>query len=168
MEKEIQELIKVLKETAEIFYNKEIELINNGVCERCVMFKFATYFQKKIQKSKLLKEYNLDCEYNRNKYKPKNTRRFPRGTYPDIILHKRGTNTSNFAIIECKMKRESWKREKGNIEKDIIKIEDFTDGNQYCFACGIILIFKDKGIEYKVKRRNIIKWDEIPQIKFIE
>ena len=119
------------------------------------MFKFSIYFQKNIQKSKLLKKYNLDCEYNRNKYKPKSTRRFPRGTYPDIIIHKRGSNKNNLAIIECKMKRESCKREKGNIEKDIIKIEDFTDGNQYYFDCGIILIFKDTGIEYKIKKRNI-------------
>ncbi len=168
MENEIEELIKVLEETAEIFYKKEIKLIDNGVCERCVMFKFCTYFQKKIQKSKLLKKYNLDCEYNRNKYKPKGTRRFPRGTYPDIILHRRGENTSNLAIIECKMKRESWKREKGNIEKDKIKIEDFTDGNQYCFDCGIILIFKDKSIEYTVKRRNIIEWEEMQQVNFIK
>lgn len=84
------------------------------------------------------------------------------------LLKQKNLNTNSLAIIECKMKRESWKREKGNIEKDIIKIEDFTDGNQYCFDCGIILIFIDKGIEYKIKRRNIIEWEEMQQVYFIE
>ena len=152
MEKEIEMLLEVIKKAIKEFYNKEIFLIENGVCERCVMYKFAQYLQEELKKYKSFEKYDLDCEYNRNKHKPKKTRRFKKGTYPDIIIHKRGENDNNLAIIECKMRRESWKREKGDIVKDKEKIEDFTDHNQYAFNCGIILIFKDKSVEYKVKK----------------
>ena len=59
------------------------------VGERYIVFRFAHYLQNLIIEEDELKEFNLDCEYNRNGAESKGLPSFPNGTYPDLIIHKR-------------------------------------------------------------------------------
>lgn len=45
---------------------------------------------------------DLDSEYNRNKADKKFLPSWKSGCYPDIIIHKRGSNDDNFLVIEFK------------------------------------------------------------------
>ena len=63
---------------------------------------FCLYLNKYIDSNKLLKKYDLDTEYNRDIEGFKRLANRPNGWYPDLILHKRGSNENNILIIECK------------------------------------------------------------------
>ena len=79
------------------------------------------------------KKYNLDFEYNKNLDDVKRTKIFSNGTYPDLILHKRGSNDGNILVLEFK----TWWNNNSNSNKDIEKLEDFVnqDGKyRYKFA----------------------------------
>lgn len=97
-EKEMKECKTLINNVAEAFrlvYKNDKFLIENGLCERCIMFRFAHYL------ADLYPDYDVDCEYNRHKY---DVKRIIGGDniFPDIIIHKRGTDSENFAVIELK------------------------------------------------------------------
>lgn len=97
-EKEMKECKTLINNVAEAFrlvYKNDKFLIENGLCERCIMFRFAHYL------ADLYPDYDVDCEYNRHKY---DIKRIIGGDniFPDIIIHKRGTDSENFAVIELK------------------------------------------------------------------
>ena len=93
------------------------------VSERAIVFRFAHYLQNIINEDseKLFIDYHLDCEYNRNiarvKQLPKSSNKF----IPDVILHKRGNNKNNFAVMEFKV---CWS--KMPIDYDKLKIIELT------------------------------------------
>ncbi len=92
------------------------------VGERAAMFRFAYYMQSLVNDYNdysLLRNYNFDCEYNRNIYKVKRLLDNSKAI-PDIIIHKRGNNDNNLLIIEIK----TWWN--NNSSSDISKIMDFT------------------------------------------
>lgn len=103
-------------------------LLKNDVNERSITHKLAVYLEQTLGK-----EYDVDCEYNRNIDDPLNRKMIDgyfrtedfaesRGVYPDIIVHKRGRNDFNLLIIEVK---KSTSRESG--EFDIRKLECYTN-----------------------------------------
>lgn len=110
--------------------------LGNGhhVGERAIVFRFALYLQNLLSDD-MFSGYNLDCEYNRNGTRSKSLPSFKNGTYPDVILHKRGRNDGNLLVIEFKTYWNS------NQEKDRKKIEEFTspDGN-YRFLRGYTIL----------------------------
>jgi hypothetical protein len=88
----------------QLFANDRI-LFEFDVNERTLTHKLAEYLQQEFP------EYNVDCEYNRNLSNIK-TLKLPnspnpwddteaRTVFPDIIVHRRGTNT-NILVIEAK------------------------------------------------------------------
>ena len=123
---EVQEkLLKVLGEIGNDLFKaisefllKECFLLKHDINERSITHKLAEYVQKYFS------DYNVDCEYNRMPEKSNNngeaeTKFIPKelhlnvskissdddkGTtvYPDIIIHKRGSNDSNLIVIEVK------------------------------------------------------------------
>ena len=113
------------------------------VGERSIVFRFAYYLQNLICEDGILKDFDLDCEYNRNGSETKKLPSFPRGTYPDLIIHKRGRNDANLLVMEFKTYWNS------NQIIDIQKIREFTDPDgQYRFKYGVaVLIGKDKEIK---------------------
>lgn len=84
---------------------RDRHLLDYDVAERAITHKLGTYLQP------LFPEWDVDCEYNRNGHDPKTVRLPARSdsqllretsTYPDIIVHKRGSNDSNLLIVEAK------------------------------------------------------------------
>ncbi len=125
-------------------YEKDIYLINPEpennnknyhACERTIMTRLAMYLARLMLEYPQFEDYSVDCEYNRNIYDKKNLPSFENGVYPDIIIHKRGNNDNNLAVIEIKT---YWN--KGQ-ENDRNKIEEFTDLNgQYRYKYGILVM----------------------------
>ena len=68
--------------------------------ERGIVFRFGIYLDK--LKLPVLHEYDIDVEYDRNIDCKKCVPGWENGCYPDIIIHKRGTNTDNLLILEFK------------------------------------------------------------------
>ena len=116
------------------FIKSEKFLLENELNERTIAYKLAKYLEKEYS------EYDVDCEYNRmpkdffdrdyvKKSLPidKSNKKIVVGgskrepVFPDIIVHKRGTNKLNFLVIELKKKA-------NNSSKDIdfLKLKAFT------------------------------------------
>ena len=121
-------------------------LLENDLHERAISHWFAVYLNDEIQDSFRKEKYNVDCEYNRditrsdgrvkkafllrdeinaefkNSYECQPLEYFgERSVYPDIIVHKRGSNADNLLVIEIK---KSNSRFDNNF--DIHKLEAYT------------------------------------------
>lgn len=81
-------------------------LFENNLSERCIAARLAMYLQHAIP------EFSVDVEYNRKGYKPK-TLELPDEcgkktkdgevlVFPDIIVHRRGSDGPNILAIELK------------------------------------------------------------------
>lgn len=103
------------------------------VGERAIVFRFGHYLQNRLDLDKDFRKYNLDCEYNRNGAQQKKL--YGRGTYPDVILHERGSNDHNIMVIEFKGYWNS------NQSRDRKKIRGFTDDNgEYKYSVGYTVL----------------------------
>ena len=110
--------------------------------ERACVFRFGIYFSQILKREKQFKEYNLDCEYNRNYDDPK---RKNNGDLiiPDIILHKRGNNDNNIVVIEFK----GWWSDVKSQKDDIYKLKELVDPcGKYKYQYG-----------YSIKLNNVEK-----------
>ena len=125
------------------------------VGERAIVFRFAHYLQNLIEKDGTFNEFNLDCEYNRNGVSTKKLPSFPNGTFPDVILHKRGNNDNNILIIEVKT---YWNKDQFN---DCRKIMEFTQlSGQFGFLYGEAILLEKSRDNVKVieiVNGNIVK-----------
>ncbi len=84
---------------------RDRHLLDFDVAERSITHRLGLYLHP------LFPEWDVDCEYNRNGHDPKTVAlpdrsdaRLQRQTsiYPDIIIHRRGSNADNLLIIEAK------------------------------------------------------------------
>ena len=118
-------------------YDKDSHLLLYRVHERTIVFRFGHYLQNKLDAYEVFNQYNLDFEYNRNGRQPKRIpARSRNGAYPDLIIHRRGSNTHNLLVMEFKP---YWER---NVYDDCNKILQFIDENgeyKYQFGKSIIL-----------------------------
>ena len=153
------EVEEKLNASIEQLYDQDGFLIENDVSERAIAHKLAEYLQNEFV------DYNVDCEYNRNielghnhpksiqvlkeKYRAE-MRKIDRENgieysehttevtaYPDIIVHKRGTNRSNLLIIEIKKSNSS-----GSEDYDHEKLCAFTTPNgpdRYSYSHGVFI-----------------------------
>ena len=112
---------------------------------------FGIYLNELLKDTEYSK-YDLDFEYNKNHSNPKKTVNFPKGTYPDMILHKRGSNEFNILIIEFK----AWWGSDNS--KDLLKLRDFTDvDGVYKYTLGLSIVFgEDEPIITKLREGVII------------
>lgn len=149
-EKVKRELIKCLKKAGEELYLLDRNLICDDnfidihAHERSICFKFGLYLNKYIDSNYLLKKYDLDAEYNRDIEGVKRLGNRPNGCYPDLILHKRGSNENNILIIECKG---GWAYEK-DIEEDKEKITEFLVSERYNYMLGLLIVFNRENIVF--------------------
>jgi hypothetical protein len=142
----------IIEASLKDLYKKDKHLILNGddvsnanknhVSERGIVHKFGVYLEKHIEKYHELTKYNIDVEYNRDGSNIKRLPGYPNGVYPDLIIHKRGTNKDNLLILEFKP---WWNNE---IDNDLNKVEEFIDQDgQYAYKYGcVITIEKNKPI----------------------
>lgn len=113
-------------------------LFEIDVNERTLTHRLAMYLQPAFA------EWHVDCEYNRDEHRPKELW-LPGGedpdgydtnaqtVYPDIIVHKRGTN-ENLLVIEVK-KTSSHVTE----EKDFLKLKEYRSQLDYPYALFVEL-----------------------------
>jgi hypothetical protein len=111
-----------------------------GVCERCLVFRFAHYMQNSIQ------DYHVDCDFNSSfkedhdskgniTWKEKSGKPIENedgtktGRFIDIIVHKRDSNPqNNFICFEIK----KWNNyNKKQIEKDKNNLRRLTSSRGY-------------------------------------
>ena len=141
MEKDI--LLEVVNNALDRLYENDFYLIKNNLSERNLVFHFSRYFID-ICKEKKLKYANLnvDCEYNRNRFNEKMYKQViyenqEHQSYPDCILHERGSNNNNILVIEFK---------KANNKKnktDLLKLKAFTDNHGcYKYLLGLAIQFE--------------------------
>lgn len=133
---------KILNAALDELYEKDQKLIfneqfegNRTHChssERSIVHKYAIYFEKLIINELSNNcEYCVDVEYNQNIDRLKILTSRPNGAYPDMILHKRGTNDHNILVAEFKTwwnkDKWMWKDDKKikYIDEDIKKIKNF-------------------------------------------
>lgn len=136
--KEIENLIDIVHTSINHLYEKDSSLFQVRVHERSIAFKFGVYFQELINESEF-ESLDLDFEYNKRENDNKITPSRPNGSYPDMVLHRRGTQDQNKLIIEFKC---SWNRTLRH--QDFIKLQEYTDQNLqsgYYYGLGIFLEF---------------------------
>jgi hypothetical protein len=110
-----------------IFIDNDIDLIKLDVDERSITHKIAHYLED------FFPEWDIDCEYNRDRDKIK--KRFDDITLvrPDIIIHKRNIS-NNLLIIEVK-------KSHSNFDFDRKKIKEFISSNwRFGYKYGLLLI----------------------------
>lgn len=125
---------------------KEIELLKVNANERSITHKVAEYLQGNFRKD----GYDVDCEYNRDGYRTKKLQLVPRRidsdeedgetVFPDIIVHKRGTNDHNLVVIEAK---KSTNNDRGN---DLKKLRAFKRELRYRL-CYRLIVYVGKNVK---------------------
>lgn len=152
-------IISKINEALEILLCKDEWLLNNDLSEQSISHKLAEHLQV------IFNEYDVDCEYNGSindmysrkkillltqKLKEHNflkeseendiEKEFTeRAVFPDIIIHKRGTNDGNLCIIEIKKSTSKIQR-----DYDYLKLEAFTsynNENYLKYQLGIFIVF---------------------------
>lgn len=128
-------------------------LLQNDVNERSISHKLAIYLQKEFD------DWDVDCEYNRDRHEPKRLRDItkipasidPENTdaktvYPDIIVHHRSTN-QNLLVIEIKKTTSS-----ESDDFDFCKLKAYREQLYYCYALFLKLRTgsRDVGVEREV------------------
>ena len=80
-----------------LVYNDQY-LLSKDLQERAIAHKLANYYEG------LFKDWDVDCEYNRNldSVKTVDNKDDKDRILPDIVIHKRGNHDNNLAVIEIK------------------------------------------------------------------
>lgn len=134
-----EELKEILEKALKILYVKDRYLLKHNCHERSITHKLAEYLQELLPQYNVDCEYNLDIDNKDNRRKRwisqkvienirqeiENSRKslnesnwnlseeiekLSKGFYPDIIVHRRGSNNFNKLVIEGK---------KGNLNSDL-------------------------------------------------
>lgn len=133
-------------------------LLHNNLNERTIAHKLAEYLQQ------IFPEYHVDCEYNRDVEQNSGLKKvnilkeryeaiknevvdgvsIDVSVFPDIIIHRRGTNEFNLLVIELKKSKNTNKEAR---EFDIEKLHSFTDQserNTLKYNFGVFLILETR------------------------
>ena len=156
---EIEEKVNLALDT---FYEKDKYLIDNDIHERSMTHKLAIYLEE------LFKEYDVDCEYNKNTTESKQIydvehkiQEIKKDTeyeykdsiavFPDIIIHKRGNKLKNLLVIEVK-KDNAIKNNKSKLEEiDIFKLKAYTT-EDLNYRYGIYINLKNSREKVVIKK----------------
>lgn len=152
----VLEFRQILRNALQTLYDKDLILIEHGGMEQACVARLYYYMQKNINNSVALKRYYLDCEYNKNGERSKRYVDVDTGKHliarPDIILHERGTNDCNIAVVEFKG---WWNSER---QSDIKKLIAFTDmEGLYRYMVGMFVNLKKSSclIEMFVNKQSV-------------
>lgn len=143
-----EEIKKKVYIAIDLLIKNDSFLLKNDVNERSISHKLAEYLQQQFP------EYNVDCEYNRIKNQKMDhayiTKKInlpiselrsddttAKTVYPDIIIHKRGTE-NNLVVIEIKKKLSDEDK-----KYDINKLEAFK--KQLGYKNSLFIEFDNKG-----------------------
>ncbi len=144
---------------------KDNWLLTKNLSEQSVSHKLAEYIQSYFG------DYHVDCEYNGDVndgkkhiqilysqleafglLKPRESQLeaeiIERAVFPDIIIHKRGSNADNLLIVE--LKKES---SKVPFKYDNLKLKAYTSsdhGNHLKYQLGAFIVTNENG-QYKIE-----------------
>ena len=151
---------ELIKNATDLFYEKDIFLLENDVTERAITHRIGMYLQQIVGDS-----FDVDCEYNRMGRIKNNEIYLTEGDYfaktvclsgeqvsdesdlgsrvfPDIIVHKRGT-VQNSIIMEVKVYGKN-----GDRKHDLMKLERYRKDLNYKHAVFVEL--------FKNRQNNVI------------
>lgn len=101
-------LIKTLKE----FFDKDAYLIDKDIHEQTISSKIACYLSKNLSEYLANHNLNIDCEYNKKWWDPKE--KDWSLIRPDIIIHQRNFNGVAYNFIVFELKKIKWLSNKDN------------------------------------------------------
>lgn len=132
-----KQITKIIEKAVDELIEKQKELLALDATERSLAHHLANYLAKRFPC-----DLNVDVEYNRHGSDPKRLNLPHREAldyelrattvFPDIIVHKRGTNSHNILVIELKKPGES-------IDYDGRKLKAFRGELKYQHAAHLIL-----------------------------
>lgn len=144
-------LITLLKEAVNECYERDKCLIDRSM-EQASVARIFYYIQRAIDtddRFAQFREYNLDCEYNKNMNDPKRLCENERGKRPDVILHKRLSNDGNLLILEFKNSIQN-NQQNNLINDDYEKLKRFTASNSiYKYFLGVSVKLNNDQAQYK-------------------
>jgi hypothetical protein len=140
---DISAIIAKFSRALQVFTENDLHLLIHNANERTVTHKLAEYLQDQFS------EYNVDCEYNRNGHEPKRVRlddaydepegKKYKSIYPDIIVHRRGTNEHNLLIVEAKKSTDSRGAARELFDKK--KLVAYATSEELHYPVGIYIFF---------------------------
>lgn len=142
-----------------VLFSNDRGLLENNLSEKSITHKLAEYLQS------LFIDYNVDCEYNGNIENDNDRKKIyllkknlerkgllkakeandtdaefaDRPVFPDIIIHRRGTNKFNLCIIEVKKSTSNISFDYDEIKLKAYTTEDY--GNNLKYKIGIFIEF---------------------------
>lgn len=142
----VELLITLVKEAVDKCYTNDRTLIERNM-EQASVARIFYYMQRKIDtnnKFKQLREYNLDCEYNKNMNDPKRLAENERGKRLDVILHGRMSNNDNLLILE-------FKNGINNLHQDNLINDDYDKLREFTNSDGIYKYFLGISVKLNVE-----------------
>jgi hypothetical protein len=97
---QIDDLKSIISKSIDNLFANDTHLIYRNRCERSISFHLGCYLYKEMKESSWLMDYHIDSEYNKNINDIKKIK--DANIIPDLIIHKRGSNNENIAVIEIK------------------------------------------------------------------
>ena len=120
----IEELALKVTTALDDFMQNEMTLFAVDAHEQAITAQFAAYL------GDLFSDWDIDCEYNRNRHKAKETERGK--IKPDIIIHHRNT-PENFLAIEANKNKAK--------PNDIDKLISLTQ-EPFNYQLGLMIVFE--------------------------
>lgn len=163
----MNEIIQKVEHAIQLLFEHDSWLLIHDLSEQSITHKLAVHLQS------FFPDYDVDCEYNGNvergngrklisllksrlkesgflKKREENIdeETIDRSVFPDIIVHKRGSNKDNLVIIEVKKMSSNVPR-----EYDFLKLGAYTsgeNGNDLKYNVGVFLDF-NKVLGYQME-----------------
>ncbi|GAH63933.1 unnamed protein product [marine sediment metagenome] len=128
---ELQDIEKKLKNSIKCLFVNQEDLFKYTTESGFTEWNLAHHLASEIHKE--FPRHQLDVELVKHSFKNKR---------PDIVLHKRGTNSNNFLIIEIKRNKPS--------QKDLEKIRKNWFKPPLSYRFGASIMISDKG-DFEIK-----------------
>jgi hypothetical protein len=159
---------EIISNSLKELYENDSILIDRQTKEESINHHLAKFVEKNINLKFQNTMYSVDVEYNRNITGslfngqinkiiswPENTLQI-KEVIPDIIVHKRGSNESNYLCIEAKKKYNTGKR----ASKDLNKILGLLESPyNYKYGCLIEYLPDEEFFEVIIIRKNLIDYE---------
>ena len=159
----LREVKQKVKNALNNLYNEDPSLIEKGLCERCISFRFTVY----LEKEGFGNDYFVDSEYNKTHTGDTKKVNSLNGNYIDIIISKRtGRGEEDLVCFELKKwSNTARKKDRENLEyltgRKITK-----NGDWFSYNYGFYVIFGET--KEKTKIEIYQKDQEIEKIKYLE
>ncbi len=156
-----QSLIQILRQAHRIFNQKHAHLLKVCSSERSITHAIANCLAEALQDNNL-DNLDIDCEYSRNGEEVKRLNLktdctnsddlVAKTVYPDIIVHKRGSNEDNVMYIEVKIEENETDKLK---EHDIDKINAAIKEFKYQFGLYILINMEQWEVRIFPKEQDV-------------